>query len=398
MTGALDGVRILELGTAWAGPFATTLCGALGADVIKIESRTRPDFSRRAAGTDDLDGAPNFQDINLGKRSVALDLKTPEARTLALDLAARCDVFMTNLRPGAADRVGLGYEAVRAGRPDVVYVSSSASGSSGAEREYIGFAPTFAALGGMSHLTGWPDGPPSVISMPSDIRSAYATALAILMGLHQREREGRGQYLDLSSIEAIAALTPHAIVEAGLTGRAPGRIGNRSDCFAPQGCYVCREPGSWISICVEDEAQWSVLCRELGRDDWARDARLGDPAGRARRHDELDAGIEAWTSQREAADAAGQLQGAGVPAVPSATPTDLRDDPHLRSRGVFASVEHPVVGARTVLNPPWLLDGEPTTFARPGPRLGEHTEEVLGELLGLEPEHVRQLVERGIAV
>jgi benzylsuccinate CoA-transferase BbsF subunit len=394
---ALQGIRILELGTAWAGPVGTMLLTTFGAEVVKIESRVRPDFSRRVYGQGDLDMAPNFQDINTGKLSVALNLQAPRARELALQLAAISDVFMTNMRPGVPDKLELGYERVKEVRPDIIYLSSSASGASGPEREYVGFAPTFGALGGLSHLTGSADAAPLPVAMPVDIRAGYTAALAILVGLNLRQRTGQGSFIDLSSTEAIAALIGHTIVDYSMNKRNDTRHGNRDDVNAPQGCYRCREAESWVSISIGSDVEWTAFCEASGHSEWAADEHFQDAVRRRRHHDELDELIEGWTCELTDYEVMNRLQSAGVAAVPSFNPAQLWGDPHTNAREAYASVEHPKLGKRTVLSPPWHFSATPANIRMSGPLLGQHTDYVLGELLNLSPKEVQRLKDDEIA-
>ncbi|MBU4001769.1 MAG: CoA transferase, partial [Proteobacteria bacterium] len=243
--GPLSGIRITEMTTAWAGPFASCLLGFLGAEVIKIESMARLDHARMVSFTtgrkfESPDESGVFNNLNLNKKSVCLNLKKPKAVEIVKKMAMISDVVMENLRPGVIPRLGLGYEDINAVKPDIVYLSSSACGQTGPDREYVGYAPTFAALAGLPHITGYPDWPPSNFMGSIDLRSASTAAFVILAALYHREQTGEGQYIDMSSMEAIAAFSGDILLDYVLNQRVQERKGNRDDSMAPHNCYVCK--------------------------------------------------------------------------------------------------------------------------------------------------------------
>jgi crotonobetainyl-CoA:carnitine CoA-transferase CaiB-like acyl-CoA transferase len=397
---ALEGVRVVDFTWAWAGAYATFQLGLLGADVIKVESLKRLDLSRtqslttgqRFAG---YDSSTIFNDLNFNKRSLQLDLSRPEAIAIAKRLVAVSDVVAQNMRPGVMERLGLGYEDLRTVKPDIIMLSSSALGSTGPDRGYAGYAPVFAALGGLAHITGQASGPPVPLYGAVDLRSATMSAFAILAALNQREATGEGQHVDLSSVEAVAALIGHVFAEYQLTGRAPRRRGNDDFRMAPHNSYLC-SGGEWITIAVETDAEWESFCTALGRPPWADDASFADRSSRWRNRRVLDQAVEAWTKDRRAADITGLLQRAGIAATPCPGPGGLAHDPQLEARGFFSSVVHPVLGRREVVGAPWTLPATPSAIRRPAPLLGEHNAYVLSELLGMPPEDVARLQEQGI--
>ena len=398
--GPLQGVRITEFTSAWAGPYATCLLGFLGAEVIKVESMRRIDHSRVLSfSTGKKYSTPDessvFNTLNLNKRSVTLNISKPGAVGVAKRLVALSDVTMENMRPGVMERLGLGYEALRAVRPDLIYLSSSACGQVGPEREYVGYAPTFAALGGISHATGYEDWPPSNFMGAIDLRSATTSALAILMALCYRQRTGEGQYIDLASQETIAALTGENLLEYTMNGRVPGRRGNRDDAMAPHNCYRCRGEDRWVSIAVATEEEWQALCGVMGNPELTRDPRFSDDRSRWEHQEELDRIIGEWTRGQDDYDVTQKLQTAGVAAAPSLSSEGLFRDAHLKERGVFTQVEHPVLGKDWVIRPPWRLSATPAGADRRSPLLGEHNDYVFKELLGLPAEEIEKLEQDG---
>lgn len=362
--GPLTGIRITEFTSAWAGPYATCLLGFLGAEVIKVESHQRIDHSRLLSfSTGKKFSNPNqssvFNTLNLNKLSVTLNLKDKKAVEIAGKLAGISDVVMENMRPGVISRLGLGYEALSKIKPDLIYISSSACGQTGPEREYIGYAPTFAALGGICHITGYPDWPPSNLMGAIDLRSATTSAFAILAALCYRQRTGEGQYIDLASQETIAVLSGEVIMDYIMNQRVPMRKGNQDEIFAPHSCYPCRGEDKWISIAVTTEEEWASLCRVMEKPDLIDDRRFADMAVRRENLIELDRIISDWTRDRNYYNVMEKLQKAGVAAAPSLSGKGLFKDHHIRERGVFVQVDHPELEKDWVLTPPLAAVGIP---------------------------------------
>ena len=408
--GPLAGIRVLDFTWAWAGPHGTLLLALLGAEVIKVESRRRLDHTRvRSLMAGPVLASPDhsviFADLNVDKLSVSLDLKQPRAVEIARRIAGVCDVVTENMRPGTLERLGLGYEDLRAVKPDIIMVSSSAVGATEPERSYVGYAPTFAALGGLSSITGFPDGVPSPLSGAVDLRVGTTCAVAVLAALYHRHRTGEGQYVDVSSTEVVSALIGHVFMEYVMNGRVPTRDGNRDLAMAPHNCYRCQsgeggslsdERGHWVSIAVGSDEEWRALCRVLGERALEDDPRFADVVSRWRHREEIDDIISAWTRERTAEEAAETLQSAGVAAMPVLDGAALARDAHLRERGVLEKVEHPVLGSRLMLGPPWRLSDTPAAIHRPSPCLGEHNSYVLGELLGMPDGEIDELVREGV--
>lgn len=394
--GPLQGIRVIEFTSAWAGPYATCLLAFLGAEVIKVESRKRLDHSRVLAfstGRDFTgpDQSEVFNNLNLNKRSITLDLKKAKAVELAKKLVPFADVVMENMRPGVMPRLGLGYEVLCRIRPDLIYLSSSACGQTGPDREYVGYAPTFASLGGLSFLTGYEDWPPSNFMGAIDLRSATSAAVAILAALCQRQRTGKGQYIDMASQETIAVLIGEALLDYIVNQRVQMRRGNEEPGIAPHNCYRCKGEDQWISIAVANKEEWRRLCDCMGRPDLARDERFVTAEKRFTHREALDEIISDWTRERNAYEVMEQLQKAGIAAAPSLSSEGLFKDPHLKERGVFRSVRHPVIGDTWVVAPPWRLSSTPAEIHRHAPLLGEHNEYVFGQLLGMTREEIRRL-------
>ncbi|MBI4766308.1 MAG: CoA transferase [Deltaproteobacteria bacterium] len=394
--GPLSGIRVTEFTSAWAGPYATCLLGFLGAEVIKVESRKRLDHARNLSfSTGRRFTGPNestvFNNLNLNKKSVTLNLTKPKAIEVAKRLVGLSDVVMENMRPGVITRLGLGYEVLKEIKPDLIYLSSSSCGQTGPEREYVGYAPTFAALGGISHITGYEDWPPSNFMGSMDLRSATTSAFAIINGLIYRHRSGEGQYIDLASQETIAVLAGDIFLDFFMNQRVPGRKGNRDEWMAPHNCYRCRGEDQWVSIAVATDSEWQALCRVMGRPELIEDARFHHPPDRLINQEVLDDLINQWTKDKDYYEVTKLLQEAGVAAAPSLSSEGLFKDPHLREREVYSQLEHPFIGQDWVIAPPWRLSETPARICRHSPLLGEHNEEIFGQWLGLSAEKIHEL-------
>jgi len=396
----LAGIRIVDFTWAWAGPQATLLLGMLGAEIIKIESRARLDHTRLRS----LMSGPNlaspdhsviFAELNVNKLSLTLDLRKPPAIEIIKRLVKVSDVVAENMRPGVMQRLDLDYEALRAVKPDIIMLSSSAVGSSGPERTYGGYAPTFAALGGISHITGAAEGPPTPLSGAVDLRVGTTSAFAILAAVYHRARTGQGQYIDLSSTEAVSAMIGDVFLEYAMNRRSPGRAGNRDRTMAPHNCYPCAEDDRWVTIAVATDDEWQAL-RTVIADPRLEDERFADGYGRWLHQEELDQIIGEWTAGRSPQEVTQTLQAAGVAAMPAHNGRSLVEDPQLRERGLMEWVEHPLSGKRLIAGPPWRFSKTPASIRRPGPLLGEHNHYVLHDLLGLSEQEIERLTEEGV--
>ena len=396
--GPLSGIRVTDFTWAWAGPQGTLLLGMLGAEVIKIESHARLDHARvhsltAGAVRGDLDESPLFNDLNLGKLSINLDLRKEEAREIARRLVAKSDVVSQNMRPGVLDRLGLGYQDLRKVKPDIIMLSSSAVGATGPEGSYAGYAPTFACMSGAVEITGYPDQPPSPLSGAVDLRVGTTAAFAVLAALHHRQRSGEGQHIDLSSTEVMSSMIGEAFLEYSACGSLPQRSGNRDGTMAPHNCYRCKGEEQWITIAVDTEAEWSAL-RSVLADPELEDGAFAGPLERWQNQERLDEVVERWTREREPREAMEVLQRAGVAAMLVHTGISIGADPHVRERGVFETVVHPRIGEKEVVRPPWRLEGVRTH--RCAPLIGEHTEYILEEILGLARDEIDRLAEAGV--
>ncbi|TMB19611.1 MAG: CoA transferase [Deltaproteobacteria bacterium] len=389
MTDLFAGTTILEFGGGAAGPVATRYFTEHGATVIRVESRRRPDFLRTLRLTPDspggLDGAHHFAVLNANKLSVALDLSRAEGVAVARRLALWADAVAENFAPGAMAKWGLDYAALVRERPDLVMISTCLNGQTGPERHYPGFGGQGSALAGFNHLTGWPDREPvGPFGTITDSLSPRFAALLLASALLHRRRTGQGQHIDLAQVEGgIVCLTESMITYSG-NGEILTRMGNRSRHEAPHGVFPCAGKDRWVAIVVHDDEDWRRLVRALGEPAWATDAALATTAGRLARVDEVERRLAEWTTGQDGLAVADRLQAAGVEAGPVEDFADLHEDPQLAHRRHFRDVEHAVLGRHPVETHAMRFSAMEPRIHSPAPRLGEHTEHVLRELLGME--------------
>ncbi|MHB8574848.1 MAG: CaiB/BaiF CoA transferase family protein [Dehalococcoidia bacterium] len=405
----LAGVRALVFTQAWSGTFGTELLGLLGADVIQIEARSRPDGWRgsyegnvpaavrdpgrkqRAWNTSGL-----YNAVNLNKRAITLDLSDPRGLELFRQLLPSADVIAENFTPRVLTNLGIGYDALRAIKPDIILASLSAYGATGPYRNLPGIGGTVEPMSGLSSLLGYEDGrPQNSGAMYPDPVSGYCFAAAIIMALHHRNRTGEGQYIDLGMMEATASFSGDALLQftAGLGVRQPQ--GNRHVRIAPHGIYAAGD-GGWLALSADDESAWHALVRIIGRPELIEDPRFTDMAARKANEAVLDDAIGCWVHDQDAERVATALRAAGVTAAPVHGKLDVQADEHLRIRGFIVEVEHPEAGTWPQTGVPWQFSRTPVAVTRPSPALGQHSREVLAEFLGVTDAEYEVLVAAGV--
>jgi len=396
MARPLEGVRVIDFGQVVAVPFGTQLMAWMGADVILVESRVRlttrtyPPF---AYGKSSPDNAGAFNLLGSNKRSVTLDLTTPRGQALAKGLVATADVVVENFSTGVMEKFGLGYQELKKAKPDIIMASVSGFGRTGPMARYAAFHSGVNFASGFGSITGHPGGRPRIMgSLLPDAVSSLFWLFAVLAALEERRHSGQGQYIDVSMSEVLMHLMPEAIFDYSVNGMEPQFLGNRDRVNAPQGVHRCQGWDAWVGVSIETDAQWGALCRAIGYPRLAANRRYATSQSRHTLHDEIDAIITRWTIQRTREEAAAALQSAGVPAGPVLNPKDLLKDPHLTSRGFVRAVDHPTAGRRRMLGVPWRISGAaPVKYGR-APLLGEHSSQVLHDLLGLPDEEIESLV------
>ena len=401
--GVFDGVKVLELGAGAAGPVATRYFADQGATVVRIESSRRPDFLRILFLTPDnpfgVNGSPMFVLMNPNKKSVAVDMSKPEGVEVVRRLVDWADVVSENFSPKAMAKWGLDYESLRERKPDLLMVSSCLFGQTGPQRMYPGFGGQGSALSGFNQMAGWPDreavGPHATIT---DSLSPRYVAFLIAAALLHRHRTGEGQYIDVSQIETGVYSLSEMMVRFAATGEVMERRGNRDERGVPHGVYPCRGDDRWIAIAIFSDPEWRLLRRAMGNPAFSEDPRFDFAAGRRTHEDELDEQLGRWTRERDPHELAEALQAAGIEAGPVQTYDDLLADPQLAHRGHFETLRHRHLGEMQFENYAIRLSDAPPRLEAPGPDLGEHTDEVLCDLLGFDRSEVQRLVEEEVLV
>ena len=401
----IDGLKILEFGGGAAGPFGVRYFADHGATVVRVESRQRPDFIRLLRLTPDtaggIDAAHMFAMVNPNKYGIALNMSHSKGPEIARRLVKWADVVAENFAPKAMAKWGLDYESLRALRPDLIMISTCLNGQTGPDRNYPGFGGQGSAISGFNHLTGWPDreplGPYGTIT---DSLSPRFVALLIGAALLQRRRTGQGQYIDLSQVEGGVTCLSENVLTCAATGEALGRIGNRSRHAAPHGAFHCApkngDDDRWVAIAVHDDADWQRFRQAIGDPEWAADARYATTAGRLAHVDDLENRIAAWSRKHPADEVMRLLQAAGVEAAIVQNFEDLVHDPQLAHRGHFREVEHRVIGKHLCERGGTRFSATPEDIRMPAPCLGEHSEYVYRELLGMSADEYATLQADGV--
>ena len=395
----LEGVRVADLSMMWAGPYCTKLLAEMGAEIVKVESPKAWDNIRtlvpQPGAVDPWNSAFYFQEYNREKKSVVLDLAAADGRDAFLRLVAQCDVLIENYRADVMDNLGLGYDAVRSVRDDIVYVSMAAFGKTGADRDLVGFGPVIELMSSLASLTGYVDDPEPFktgISYGDPVAGVHAVG-AISLALLQRHRTGAGCYIDLAQRQGAAALAGEAFVTAQRTGGAPPtHLGNRSARWAPQGAYQCEGQQQWVVVSVVTDEHWQACCSVLHRFDLA----LLSLDERFARHDELDEALSAWAATRGAQEAMEEMQRAGVPAGRVLDTRTVHEDPHLDARGFWLNVENAKMHDFKQGGIAWRFAECENTVTRHAPFFGEHTREVLTTVAGLTDAEVDALYAAGV--
>jgi crotonobetainyl-CoA:carnitine CoA-transferase CaiB-like acyl-CoA transferase len=376
--GALAGLRVLDLTSQLSGPYCSMLLADLGADVVKVERPVVGDDARHTSPRLGGESAA-FMTYNRNKRSVTLDLKRPEGRAIALELARRADVVLENFRPGTAARLGLGYADVEPINPSVVYCSISGFGQTGPYRDRGGFDRIALGMSGVMSINGPEDGRPYPIPIPiADIGTGMFACIAILAALAARARTGAGQYVETSLLETPIAWSVYEAASYFATGQVPGRLGPGHRASAPYQAFRTRD--GWINLGGGSPRFWPRICEVLGLDELVEDPRFKSQADRVARRKELEELLEARFVTASTAEWLERLEAVGVPAGPILTYDQVFADPHVAHREMAVPIEHPTAGSTRVLGVPFKMAGTPARVRRPSPTLGQHTGEVLAQL------------------
>jgi crotonobetainyl-CoA:carnitine CoA-transferase CaiB-like acyl-CoA transferase len=400
---ALEGIHVLDFAWVGVGPITTKYLADNGADVIRVESLARPDVLRIAPPWKDaqpgIDRSQFFASYNTSKKGITLDLGKARARELVLRLLPWADVVAESFTPKALRKWELDYEHLRALKPDIVMVSTCMQGQTGPNAMYPGYGQLMAALSGFYYISGYsPDGPPCPpYGAYSDFIAPRFAACALLAALDYRRRTGRGQYIDVSQYEAALHNMAPALVDYFASGRVLGAQGNRSERYAPHGAYRCADEGGaerWIAIAVADDDEWRMMLSVLGNP--ATDACFPTAAARIENRAALDEFVGALVRAREAEALTAALQAAGVSAYPVQNCLDLHHDENLRAFGFWHWLDHKAMGPSPYEGLQHRMSRTPGELRSPAPTLGEHNEEILGGMLGLDAAEIARLKEEQV--
>ena len=402
----LSGIRVCDFTWVWAGPYLTLQLAHLGAEVIRIETKTRPCVTRMLppwpdGKFDSINKSGYFNQYNQGKKSLSLNFRHPEARDAAWRLIKQSDIVINNFASGVIEKMGFGYEAVKKAKPNVIMISLSGYGDTGPYSKYVAYGPAQVPLSGLSALTGYKGFPPMHAGFSyADPNAGVHGAFALICALFHRAKTGEGQYIDMSQWECAMDLLAEGILEYTMNGREPERVGNLDPYMAPHGIFKCLDLpekildvtiDQWVSIVCADDAEWGRLARAIGKPELSTDARFKTLAARKQNEDALEAIITEWTSRRRVADVVTELQKAGVAAGACADSKYIAEDPHLTERDYFVYREHREVGKRQHCGIPWRMSETVCEVKAAAPVLGQHTDEVLTGLLGFSKAEVEKM-------
>lgn len=398
---ALQDIKVADFSWVGTGPMATMCLAHHGATIVKVESIKRPDIGRvavpYAGGIPGINRSAEFARLNNGKLSLRLDMGHPRGVDVARRLISWADIVIENFRPKTMERWGLGYEDIQKIKPDIIMVRVSMQGQTGPHAAQLGFGTTLPALVGFANLVRWPDRAPVVLSnFYTDWITAWYSAACILGALEYRSRTGQGMYLDVSQFESGVSFLAPAILDYTSNQRIQDAMGNRCAYAAPHGAYRCRGDDEWCAVAVFNDREWTAFCTAIGGPKWSRDPKFATLLGRKHNEDELDRLVEQWTLQHTAREVMEIMQAAGVPAAMVANGKDLHEDPQLRHRHHFWKLEHPEMGITAYETVSFRLSKTPPEVQRPAPCLGEHTEYVCREIIGMSEQEFDQLLADGV--
>jgi len=392
----LENVRVLSFGTGGVGPDSCKILGELGADVIKIESKDNLDFMRTIGP--DINNIAGFNEANRNKRSFGVDLKSDKGKELVGQLIQKSDILVENFRGGVMTSLGFGYESVRALNPKIIYVSSQGFGQGGPFSNHQAYGPMLSSASGMLSIWAQPDDPYPVGSnspLPDHMASKHVVVAAVA-ALDYRRRTGEGQFIDMAQTEVAAGLVGERYLDYTVNKRVPKPTGNRVPYAAPHGCYTCKGVDEWCTITVFSDEEWESFCAAVGNPAWTDDPKFATVIGRLQNQDDLDRNITEWTSGLEARDVMEKLQAVGVAAGVVQRAPDTLADPQLEWLGAVVELDHPVAGKRLYPGVPFKMSGVEGFRSIRAPLLGEHTDEICRDLLGMSDADVKQLLDQDI--
>ncbi len=392
---ALEGIRVLDLTRALAGPFCTLMLGDNGADVIKIEIPGTGDDTRHWGPPFIQEESAYFLSINRNKRSLTLNLRDPQAKEVFLRLAKDADVVVENFTPGVMERFGLGYEEVKAANPNIVYCSISGFGQGGPYRDRSAYDQIMQGMGGLMSITGEPDGEPQKIGVAvTDIGAGMWSAFAIMAAIHHRHEHGEGQYIDISMLDAQVAWLTYQAATYFANGEPPKRLGAAHPTLVPYQAFYC-EDGKLLNLAVGSERIWERFCEAIEREDLKANPNFATNADRVRNRGTLVPLLQEIFDKRPVLEWVNALNAASVPAGPVNDLADVFSDPQVLSRDMYREMPHPTLGSIKQTGLPIKFSRTPGGLDRHPPLLGEHNSEILGEL-GYSEEDIQSMQEKSV--
>ncbi|MDZ7729469.1 MAG: CaiB/BaiF CoA-transferase family protein [Dehalococcoidia bacterium] len=396
MSRPLEDVTILDLTWVLAGPYSSMVLCDLGADVIKVERPPWGDISR-TTGPYQNGWSGYFFSVNRGKRAISIDLATERGKELFKDLVAKVDVVMENFTPGTMDRLGLGYEALAERNPRLIMSSTSGFGQTGPYKDRPALDIIVQAMGGAMSITGEPGGGPVRPGASyGDIAAGLFTAVNILAALHERERSGQGQHLDISLLDCQVSVLENAFMRYSVTGNPPVPLGTRHPSSTPFQAFPTKDGWIVVALGFGTENQWGLLCGFLGLPELIDDERFNTSPKRTQHHAELEPLLNEAFQQRTTQEWLDDFLAAGIPAGPINTIPQVATDPQVQHREMLREIAHPVAGTIRISNTPFRMSRSEAGIKGPPPNLGEHTRDVLEELLGMSDADVEALEESGV--
>lgn len=395
MAGPLEGIRVVDLTRILAGPYCTMMLGDMGAEVIKIENPDGGDDTR-GWGPPFLNGVSTyFISINRNKKSLTLNLKDERGKELLRDLIRKGDVVVENFRPGALDKLGFSWEEIHRINPAVIFASLSGFGQTGPRRSEPGFDVVIQGEGGIMSITGEPDGPPSKFGASiADITAGMLAAQGILLSLYHREKTGVGQMVDVGMLDGqVALLTYHANNYFG-TGKLPPRRGNKHPSITPYETYECKD--GYFNLGVGNDSLWRRFCDAMGLGDIKEDPKFAVNKDRVDNRLELQEILDAFFAEKTVGETLEALRGAGIPCGPINNLEQVLNEPQVLAREMVVDVDVPVAGPTKVTGVPIKLSETPGAVRTPPPTLGQHTEEVLESVLGMDEAQRNALRDEGV--
>ncbi len=401
MKDAFKGVKVVGFTFAGTGNSVMRVLGMHGATIVRVESKNRPCNLRTAGPFRDNKPGINrsgfYAIVNNDRYSLGLDLKHPKARQVLDKLIGWADIVVENFAPGTLDRMGLGYKAISALRPDIIMLSISSQGQTGPHYQMASYGPVITGYAGIANLCGWPDRGPAMVdqSYPDWIVPAYATT-ALIAALDYKRRTGKGQFLDASNIEPAIHWVAPAILDYTANKNIQTRKGNSVPDAVPHNAYRCKGDDSWCAIAVTSETEWKSFCKVIGKAKLATDPRFATLADRKKNEAPLDRMVDEWTVNFTSGEVMEKMQAAGVPAGQVKSVQGICEDPQLNHRGYFHTLHHSEIGDYEVVAPSYILSRTPAELRLPAPCLGEHTEYVCRELLNMPDEEFTGLLIDGV--